>query len=274
MKTCNLSDLLLRLPPSLCDCRTPVLIGPGAFARLDEMISMLGWTGKGVMVCEDQMIWTQKDRPHVFRTIPFDPEQLYVNPRSRFYLRMQLAGEASWLIAAGGEAVQGLTKLAAREFHIPYIAAPTCAYGSSFAASCTDLDDAGGYRRAVGAAPSAIVADTLLAASSGIPFGALRELIDRAAALARSRAFALASGYVWNQQSAEDQQYAIDRALRCCSNGLREGDPSAFNALYSALVICGLSGEVNKNAPRALARLKDAPVPAGRKGECHENAGN
>lgn len=242
--------------------RLPVLIGQGVSGETDRVARSLGLTGPGVAVYDDDAYRRLAGKPHVFRSILFDHEQLFCDRESQHYLSRQCVEEGSWLVAVGGEAVFSIVKLVAREAGMPWLAVPTSAFGLGMASRQAEEISPLGLRRVPGNAPHAILADTTLMsqAEESLALIAVRELIDRTALLARNRAQALAAGYPWPQTLHDCQQRAIDAALGVCNTGLRRHDPDAYARLCEALVICGLAEDaapLNRENPGRLGFLSE-----------------
>ena len=225
--------------------RMPIVIEPDAIRQADEIIRRLELTGKGVALYDDDSYNAIADKPNVFRNLLYDSEQLYCDAQSVDFLHYteQHIEECSFVVAVGGEAIQGIAKVICLQMHMPLIAVPTGAYGIDIASRYTDYSGPCGLERVEGTTPVAVIADTRLMAQAAesITLGGVRELIDRYALLARGKAIALAAGYEWNQKIAELQQQAILAALAEVNVGLRLGKASAYERLCEALIACGLA---------------------------------
>lgn len=219
----------------------PYFIGQGAAQAVAMAVKELHLKGRGVAVYDDDTYRALEEKPDVFRVVLFDHQQLFCDQQSLFYLRKQSLGEADFLIGIGGEAIQAITKLIAAEGHLPYIAVPSCAYGTSMATAMAQRQGAAGMMEMKGALPAAVIADTSLIAraSEGVTLGAVRELIDRMGSLTVARARSIAAGYAWDQALMGTQTEAIDAALAQCNEALRNGRREAYEKLLLALILCG-----------------------------------
>lgn len=236
--------------------QTPVISGCGALEKIGELIRQLGLTGRGIGVWEDDTFRRVVKRPKVFRNVLFDDEQLFCDSQAIEYLRKQSVEEGDYFIAVGGEALQSVTKILAKESDMPYIAVPSCAFGLGMASSAAVLDTESGPCRAEGAEPAAVVIDTqiIAEANESIALGAIQELVRYAGLTAYRRAGAIAAGYRWDEELTAQRQRAMDAAFRTCNGLLRRKKPEAFESLCRALIVCGVSEEAGE-MPLYPARL-------------------
>ena len=227
-----------------------IVIESGAVSQLEEILEEFQ---NPVFICDSNTRTAAepfleeefKDYP----VIELNPEGLQADNRGVNKVMKQLdycdrglsSVSGDVLVAIGGGTIHDLTRYAATEYDIPFVAIPTAASADGYAANVAALTWDGLKRTVAGVSPRWILADTDIfsAAPSRLTASGVSDFLGKYISILDWKIAHLVTG----EFICEEVCDLLEKALRDVSRGLEDfrcGDKDAIEKLMYALLLSGL----------------------------------
>jgi glycerol-1-phosphate dehydrogenase [NAD(P)+] len=234
-----------------------IVIESGAIKKLSGILASLGLSKRGVMVCDsntapfaDQIAVEIDEALHPIKPcIVLNPEGLHADERSTAKVACQLPVDACWILAVGSGTIHDTVRYVAKERGINFVSFPTAASVDGFVSAVSAMTWQGFKKTMDGVAPIAVVADTDIFSKAPYHLTAsgIGDVLGKYISLVDWRMANILIGEDYCERIAELTREAVDK-IRDNLQGIRAGDPDAYEQLLYAQLLSGLAMQMWGNS--------------------------
>ena len=234
-----------------------IIIEKGATKKMDAVLESLGFTKRGVIVCDSN---TSKfaqavaeeigGRLHPIKPcIVLNPEGLHADEFSTAKVKQQMPMDTAWMMAVGSGTIHDITRYVCKEKGLNFVSFPTAASVDGFVSAVSAMTW-GGYKKTLeGIAPVAVVAD-----SDIFPFAPYRltasgigDLLGKYTALADWHMAHVLIDEPLCQRIYDLTMEAVDK-VRANLAAIKNKDIDGCEQLLYALILSGLAMQMWGNS--------------------------
>lgn len=247
-----------------CDCgkehgllTKKIIIEAGAKNQLAEVAGYLGLNNQGVIICDTNTRPFAQDCAKVLdgylreecNILVLDANGLHADEKAVVILEKDLPKDTGWLLAAGSGTIHDITRYAAHERGINFIAFPTAATVDGFVSAVSAMTWYGFKKTLPGIAPLAVVADTdiFAAAPYRLTAAGIGDVLGKYTSLVDWEISHLVTGEAFCPSIAAITREAADR-VRANLTAIRSGNPENLENLMFALILSGIGMQMWGNS--------------------------
>lgn len=241
----------------MCSCGQPhmmttefCVIEQGCSAKLNDYLKEYGLNGFGAAIYDSNTYNAEGlVRPTVSQEIVLPSEGLHSDDHGVALALAELSEQCDYLIAIGSGTVHDITRYCANEKKIPFVSCPTAASVDGFCPSVAAMTWHGFKKTMPAVAPKLVVADLnviskapLFLAKSG--FG---DMMGKFIALSDWKIAHLLTGEYFCERIYGMTMEATKAVIEC-AEGIKNGEPAAYEKLAYGLLLSGLAMQMLGNS--------------------------
>lgn len=227
-----------------------IVIGKNCLPDLNAHLADLGISGKTCAVYDSN---TYKAsgllRPKTDYEVILPSLNLHADERAVKQLTDSMMPDVKVLVAVGSGTIHDITRYSAAQKGISFVSAPTAASVDGFASSVAAMTWKGFKVTMPAVAPVLILADVSIIsqAPSYLFASGVGDILGKYICLADWEIAGILTGEYYCKGIAGLMEKAVNEVMSCCE-GLRRGEPEAFEKLTYGLILSGVAMQLSGNS--------------------------